>query len=333
MKRSLRISANFAVRRLAPALLWPVGRGATDASSNREDVLKALKFLPAVILLMALPAQAQEVTVARFVGTDGNWFNPANWNTGRVPDAATDVVIGAAQVVIDPALGPADVTIRDLAVVDGGTLTTLPGTIMHTRDELVVNGGDILHQSSGSEGGSMVVGGTCTPLDPVACALQPWNGMRMNPTPKSRRDVLLKTGAVSQFGLGGSAPATLTRTTAGWQLDAGVGHYATLTAESATLDGRLELSLHYGFSPRPGDTFQIITAKRRLVGQFIGLPEGAPVACTADNVGLYISYQGGTGNDVVLTARATPPSTCLLLPAPQIAKSPIRKPSPPPPSN
>jgi hypothetical protein len=161
----------------------------------------------------------------------------------------------------------------------------------------------------------MVVGGTCNPLDPVTCALQPWNGMRMNPTPKMKRDALLKTGAQVQFGLGGNAPATLTETSAGWVLDAGIGRYATLSAETVSLDGRLELSLHYGFEPAPGDRYRIITAKRRLVGQFSNLPEGALVGCTGQSVGLDISYQGGRGNDVVLTAKATAPSTCLLLPA------------------
>jgi len=79
----------------------------------------------------------------------------------------------------------------------------------------------------------------------------------------------------------------------------------------------LSLSLYYGFRPRAGDSFQIITANRLLVGTFPGMPEGALVGCTDDNVGFYISYVGGDGNDVVLSARDTRPLTCLLLPAVQ----------------
>lgn len=161
----------------------------------------------------------------------------------------------------------------------------------------------------------MVVGLDCNPENPVACELQPLSGMRMNPTPKMKRDVLLKTGVVVQFGLGGTVAASITETPNGTVVRSGAGHYATLTADSISLNGQLTLSLHYGFEPKAGDRFQIITARKRLAGQFLGLPEGAPVGCTGQNVGLYISYRGGSGNDVVLTAKATSPSTCLLLPA------------------
>ncbi|MGH8477275.1 MAG: hypothetical protein ACRERV_07385 [Methylococcales bacterium] len=47
----------------------------------------------------------------------------------------------------------------------------------------------------------------------------------------------------------------------------------------------------------------------------MGFPEGSLVGWTDDNVGFYISYMGGDGNDVVLSARDPRPPSCLLLPA------------------
>ena len=64
--------------------------------------MKFTKTLSALALLLSLSAQAQTATPAvRYVGSDGNWFNPANWSSGRVPTADSDVVIdGRAEVVI-----------------------------------------------------------------------------------------------------------------------------------------------------------------------------------------------------------------------------------------
>lgn len=283
--------------------------------------MKVSTFLPVVMLAVAAlpvaPALAQSTSVrAQWIGHDDNWFDATNWSTGRVPDASTDVVIdGGVRVVIDPARGRTEIEIRDLTVSNGALLTTLPGTIMHTRDERVFGGGEVFYRSSGEEGGTLRVGLECTPQNILACAVEPLNGMRMNPTPKMKRDLVLKTGVVAQFGLGGPTASSITETRTGTVLHAGPGYYATLTADTVSLSGHLMLSLHYGFEPKAGDRFQIVTARQRLAGQFLGLPEGAPVACTDTNVALFISYRGGDGNDVVLTARDASPSTCLLVPA------------------
>lgn len=260
--------------------------------------MKALKLLPAVfVMLAAMPAGAQSAggsAPSYFVGGDGNWFDPQNWSTGRVPDASTDVVIGGgAQVVIDPANGSASVAVRDLAVVDGASLTTLPGTIMEARSEYVANGGQVIRRGSGSEGGRMIV--------------DTLGGLVMNPSTQSKRELMLKSGLSGGFG--GTTPASIEHTSTGTVLHAGPGHYSTLSADTVVLGGQLALTLYYGFQPKAGDQFQLITANR-LVGQFEGLPEGALVGCTEQNVGFYITYQGGDGNDVVLTAEDTPASTC-----------------------
>src|SRR5690606_19477786 len=82
-----------------------------------------------------------------------------------------------------------------------------------------------------------------------------------------------------------------------------------------SIDGSLQLSLHYGFQPRPGDSFQILTAARSASGKFRGIAEGGYVGCTDDNIAFRLSYRGGDGNDVVVSAEAVNSRQCLLLPA------------------
>ena len=99
------------------------------------------------------------------------------------------------------------------------------------------------------------------------------------------------------------------------RLDAGRALYwlATMVADTLVLGGELRLSTYYGFQPLHGDTFQIMTANRTRDGEFDGLPEGGYVGCMDQNVCLRISYRGGDGNDVVLSAENTDPATALLI--------------------
>jgi hypothetical protein len=242
---------------------------------------------------LALPAQGSVLApTAEFVGRDGNWFEPANWSTGRVPDASTDVRIdGDAQVVIDPARGTREVAVRDISVGDQAQLTTLAGTILRTRHEVLGGSGRIVHRSTESYAESLSVAPAPSGPRCVNC------GIMFNPTPKSIRIVDLQSSVTIDMGLGGTAAAGPGQV--------GPGHYATISAETVALDGDLRTSLLYGFSPSPGDRFQVITAGR-LTGRFRGLPEGGVVASYPD-VLLRISYEGGDGNDVVLYAQGQRP--------------------------
>lgn len=67
-------------------------------------------------------------------------------------------------------------------------------------------------------------------------------------------------------------------------------------------DGRLDLTLLEGGVVKEGDTFTIVnhTASGPVQGTFKDLPEGAEI--TVSGVTFKISYVGGDGNDVVLTA-------------------------------
>ena len=80
---------------------------------------------------------------------------------------------------------------------------------------------------------------------------------------------------------------------------------------SVTLAGMLNASLFDGYIPGGADALTIILNDDvdLVSGTFTGLPEGAPVGAT----GLYITYAGGDGNDVVLTAVPEPGSAVMLL--------------------
>ncbi len=73
--------------------------------------------------------------------------------------------------------------------------------------------------------------------------------------------------------------------------------YGATTITGGTLDIAL------GFTPAPGDQFTILT--NRVSGTFTNLPEGSVLPVTATTA-FRITYTGGDGNDVVLTAQAAP---------------------------
>jgi len=69
-------------------------------------------------------------------------------------------------------------------------------------------------------------------------------------------------------------------------------------------DSTLQVSLYDGYNIKQGDTFTIIDnqqlASQAVSGTFVGLPEGAQF--TVNGIVFSISYVGGDGNDVILTA-------------------------------
>lgn len=284
--------------------------------------MKSPWIVSAVALAMSLSAQAQTGAApsVRYVGTDGNWFNPANWSAGRVPGANDDVLIdGRSQVVIDGALGQAQVQVRDLTLRGTARLSALNRAIVETRSTLLQEGATSHFSASAETGGSLVVAPFSDPQGCTDCAIN------LNPNPKNQRFVILQSSVTLDVGLGGSEPAALIKTGRGeLQLSSGAGYYSTMTAETLVLDGQLRLSLYYGYEPRPGERFQVFTAQTRS-GEFLGLPEGGLVGCTEDGLGFYISYRGGDGNDVVLSTAATAPQSCLLLPAVQKVREAARR--------
>jgi len=80
------------------------------------------------------------------------------------------------------------------------------------------------------------------------------------------------------------------------------------------------------FMPELDDSFQIVTANDASTGSFGELSEG-DVAATFGSIDLLISYVGGDGNDVVLTAVAVPgPLAALAIPTMLAGTGLLRKP-------
>ena len=80
-------------------------------------------------------------------------------------------------------------------------------------------------------------------------------------------------------------------------------------AGTVTLGSNTSLTLSPTFTPSSGNTFTIINndGTDAISGTFKGLAEGAKV--NVNGIDYTISYKGGTGNDVVLTANTTTVST------------------------
>lgn len=91
-----------------------------------------------------------------------------------------------------------------------------------------------------------------------------------------------------------------------------------VTGTVSISNAKLDLSLLSGYAPTSGN-FTIIDndGADAVTGTFLGLAEGASV--TVGTTNFQISYNGGTGNDVVLTASAvTPPVSPAPAPAPTL---------------
>jgi autotransporter-associated beta strand protein len=82
---------------------------------------------------------------------------------------------------------------------------------------------------------------------------------------------------------------------------AGAG-YSQLNVSGQVDLGGSDFNATLGFTPTAGEQFTIIKSTVPIVGTFGGLPEGASL--TIGNTPFTISYIGGDGNDVVLTAAA-----------------------------
>jgi hypothetical protein len=178
-------------------------------------------------------------------------------------------------------MGTATVLINNL-LVEQGSLTTKPGTRFGVGGDDILIGGTTTHEGTDAS----AIPGTDGGVGRYEGLRLKREGLNLNPTPKSHRDVILKTSLM--MGIGGTIPAS-----AG---NFGPGHYATLTAfETMDIEGaELDLKLCYGFVPREGQVFKLVTAGTALIGTFRELPEGAVIKRFGNLVATIHYSNGGT---------------------------------------
>lgn len=210
----------------------------------------------------------------------GDWFDPASWEDARVPDQGDRVIINGKDVEMVPANPVTPIALDELIIDD--SVLTVRNAILHVP----------LLDSTTSH-----LNFYCSEIY-TKTFIDPWTlggsgSTRLNPS-YLESDTFVLEGAGISFvvGLGGSKQASRGAICE--------GHYAHVNTDSAQLDGELEVAFMYGFRPNPGDQFEIISITDDQTGEFVNAGEGDLIGYC--DMGFRVSYQGGDGNDVVLTA-------------------------------
>lgn len=177
-----------------------------------------------------------------------------------------------------------------IAIAGSGSTFAATGSYTQTSGSTFLAAGTLAATVVNLDGGSLA--GTGTVSAPIAN-----NGGAISPG---------FTGA----GLLGSGAATFSATSV-YAVDLassttpGSGH-DQLSVTGAVSLGGATLSATLGFAPAPGDNFVIINNDDvdAVAGTFAGLPQGAALLISGSR--FHISYSGGDGNDVVLSANRMP---------------------------
>jgi hypothetical protein len=216
---------------------------------------------------------------ARYIGgSGGQWTEPANWESGSLPGPDDDVVIDGDAIL---EAGTDEIEVRDIEIEDGASLTVV-GSTLRFRDVTVGAGSQLEAQSSALLGSAIRGRGG-------------GSGILLNPSLLQVQTLDLGALSAMTFGLGGSQRA---RSPGG----VGAGYHARLIADQLSGDDvTLELELLYDYQPSGGEV--LVIAELGTDGStFAGLAEGDIVM--AGTTAFTISYQGGDGNDIALTALA-----------------------------
>jgi fibronectin-binding autotransporter adhesin len=185
-----------------------------------------------------------------------------------------------------------------LTKVGAGTLT-LTGTSTYTGPTLLSAGTLLVNGSlaGGATAAGGTLGGSGSVAGPVTVA-----AATLSPGTSPGRltfggDLSLASAATTLIELAGRT--------------AGTAYDQVVVGGTPTVGGTLSVALLSGFVPAAGDAFTILDnqSAAAVAGTFAGLPQGATF--TAGGVPLSISYVGGTGNDVVLTAVPEPGTATL----------------------
>lgn len=219
---------------------------------------------------------------------DGLWSASQNWTLGLTPAAMHRVFIEpeAALTVAGPA---ANASVKSLKIGGGAGAAELRWTADAT---LTAEGITV------STNGTLSGGGTAAA--PLVCE------GTLSPGASSSAGWLTVTGEAQ---LAGSAVVKIELGGAG-----GMDSDRMIFQGGVELAGALEVSLINGHAPAAGQVYLIAAVGGTRTGTFAGLPEGALVG-TFGGRDLHLTYAGGDGNDLALTASALPVSP---LPPPTI---------------
>ncbi len=174
------------------------------------------------------------------------------------------------------------------------------------RGTLVLSGSTTQAGGAIASGGTLEVDGSATPMNVLV------NGGTLSGT----GTLAAITGEWGTISPGSSGPGILHAASATLESDltfvaqlngpaAGTGYDQLAVTGTATINNAT-LAVHLGYTPAPGAAFTILT---HATGTFTGLPEGAMFY--AGLTLFRITYHGGSGSDVVLTANSAPMITGL----------------------
>lgn len=215
----------------------------------------------------------------------------------RTESAAVVLTIAAnADTTFSGAItGPGALSVTGSGFVAYGP--TLTGVSTYTGPTTVSGGGigfaggSIATSSSLVVSGQGVVGGTGTlPASTVMAGLI-FPGIFDQPGRLAVPSLGLTVGAVARF------------------LLADPSRYDTIAVAGGVVNlagASLELRTIFGQDPLVGSKFAIITGASGVLGTFAGLPEGA--IFFRNGLRYAITYQGGTGHDVIVTRLTAPPA-------------------------
>lgn len=258
------------------------------AFSTGQPFLRA-----SLALLLAAPLVAQVPTPASFTAGRGSWFDDINWSGGLYPGSNTAATVDNAVVRLNARGLATPLVIQSLTLLNEAEADVRDARLQ--LDDLTASNSTVRVYAS-----HLLVTRLHFSQPPVTCIGFGCGTIKLNPSLVEAQEFTLNgTNVTTTFGLGGTNPATAD--------GRGPGHHARVVCDTARLDGSLAIEFLYGFVPQAGQQFEIIrfNGSGPINGQFINAPEGALVA-RYNSVGLYLTYLGGDGNDVVLTAQPLP---------------------------
>jgi autotransporter-associated beta strand protein len=252
-----------------------IGNGATFTGN-------AVTFQSASSLFKATGTYQHKITA------DSDVIFEGGLNASGGSGTSTGLTISGTGTVFVPAAAN---TITENITVDGGKLEisgNLTGASIPT----------IKVQNLGRVGGTSVGAGIGAVIAASGGTIAPGTAIDSTGTLKIG-NLTVQSGGTIALDIGGLAP----------------GDFDALNVTGlVTLGGSLSISLVNGFTPSPFDSFTVIIndgdgTSDPLTTTFDGLPEMAAVGTS----GFFISYIGGDGNDVILTAVPEPGSAAFLI--------------------